>query len=174
MTALRRLRAACERRLDGLDIPQPFNLEKFCDAVAERRGRPLYLHDLPFPASPEHAYGLYIGTDDSDHVFLEAQTSGWHRDLIGCHEIAHLLLDHHGAPEDLADDVFPDLGPALIRRMLSRQVYDTDDERQAEVLASMILDRAARLPSSHHAGNGTPTGRLSDVLADPRGVTSHD
>jgi hypothetical protein len=174
MTALRRLRAACERRLADVDVPQPFNLERFCAGVAAQRGRPLLLHDLPFPASPHHPYGLYIGTDDTDHVFLEAGTSGWHRDLIGCHEIAHLICGHHGAPEDLAADMLPDLDPKVIRRMLSRHAYTTHDEQEAEVTATLILERAARLPASHLRTIGTPTGRLSDVLADPRGATSHD
>lgn len=171
MTDLRRLRAACERRLDGLNVPSPFHLDTFVRTVAKKRGRPVFVHDLPFPASPEHPYGVVVRTDRDDHLFIEATTSGWHRDLIACHELAHLLCEHPiGLPTDLFTTVLPDLDPAVVRHMLARQIYTCAQEREAELLASLIIERSGRPAAHRDVAGGVLASRLSDVLADPRTV----
>ncbi len=38
------IRARCEARLRGLDLPDPFDASAFCRALAGRRGRPIALH----------------------------------------------------------------------------------------------------------------------------------
>ena len=47
MRNLRDLRAACEQRVAGIEIPKPFDIGQFCQNVAEHRGRPIELCEVP-------------------------------------------------------------------------------------------------------------------------------
>lgn len=166
MREIRRLRAASEQRLRGLDIPRPFVLEAFCQSVAAHRGRPVYLHPLPTPTGPDHPNGLTISTDHDDHLFVEPNTSAWHRDLIGCHELAHLLWGHSGEAVTLTDllgQMAPDLDRGMVRAMLARRSFSDQQEKQAEMTASIVLDRANRY--RHPSARGqTPAQRLTGAV----------
>jgi hypothetical protein len=70
------------------------------------------------------------------------------------HEVAHLLCGHTGTAEiDAAATraLMPNLSPELVRRVLGRTVYTETEEHEAELLASLIAQRAARLPRSPSA-----------------------
>lgn len=66
--------------------------------------------------------------------------------LIAPHEIAHLLLGHHGltAWQDLARWLAPDVDPAHIRIILGRAAHTRPEERDAETLASLMLTPGPR------------------------------
>ena len=149
------LRRQCERRLRGIRIPNPFDLDAFCDEVASRRGRPLIRRPVP-GLSAEAPCGLWIGTDQADHVFYDPGTSPLHAEHIVLHELAHILSGHAGADVAFAR-LFPDLDPAPVRRVLGRVSYTTAQEREAEMMASLIRGRSARPP-------GTTLGRVADAL----------
>ena len=56
----------------------------------------------------------------------------------------HLLCGHPPALVDepeLGQLLFPDLGPGTLRHVLRRAAYSGDKEREAELLASLILER---------------------------------
>lgn len=146
---LRRLRKECDARLSGLAIPRPFDVDAFCTEVARRRGRPLHVHELPPGDSASLPCGVWIATDQADHIFHIAGGSRLHRDHIVLHELGHMLFDHAVTdPSDVDDPaglaLLPDLDPAMIRRVLRRGGYSTAQEQAAEMIASLILQRAAR------------------------------
>jgi hypothetical protein len=136
--------------LRGLRIPSPFDLDAFCDEVAARRGRPLQLHPVP-GLSAEAPCGMWVGTDRADHVFYDPGTSPLHAEHIVLHELAHILSGHSGADAGLAH-LFPDLDPATVRRALGRVGYTTAQEREAEMIASLIRGRPPRAKLGRLAG----------------------
>lgn len=134
----------------GIRIPSPFDLDAFCDEVAARRGRPLQRHPVP-GLSAEAPCGMWVGTDRADHVFYDPGTSPLHAEHIVLHELAHILSGHSGADAGLAH-LFPDLDPATVRRALGRVGYTTAQEREAEMIASLIRGRPPRAKLGRLAG----------------------
>ena len=134
-----------------LDIPSPFDLTEFAARLERQRNRPIRLRPVSFAAGAP--CGLWIGTAEADYVFYEQGTTPFHRNFIALHELAHMLLGHRGLPawQRLARRVAPDISPALVRLMLGRSGYSSPEEREAETLASSILDRATAWPG---AGGG--------------------
>ena len=131
----------------GLDIPRPFDLAVFAAGLEARRGRAIRLR--PFSPGPGVPCGLWIAAADTDYVYYEQATTPFHVTVIVLHEIAHMLLDHRGpsAWENLARQVAPDVHPSLVQLILSRSAYSTPEERDAETLASRILERATDWPA---------------------------
>lgn len=144
------LRRRCEARLRGIRIPSPFDLDAFCAELAGRRGRPLLRHAVP-GLSADAPCGLWVGTDRADHVFYDPGTSPLHAEHIVLHELAHILSGHSGADAGLSS-LFPDLDPATVRRVLGRVGYTTAQEREAEMIASLIRGRPPRAAAGRLAG----------------------
>lgn len=162
MNALRRrrLRKRCLARLRDLPLPAPFDVHTLSRTIAERRGRPILL--LPV-AGLTDVCGLWIATDTTDLVCYESDTTRPHQDHIILHELSHVLCDHY--PVALTGELdtrglFPDLDPAMVRAVLGRAGYTTDEEREAETLASLIRQRATT------RARGTLQARLHDALDD--------
>ncbi|BBH70902.1 hypothetical protein ACTI_75870 [Actinoplanes sp. OR16] len=165
--------ATLKQRLRGIRVPDPFDLDLFCAEVSASRGRPLHRQPLA-GLGPGAPCGLYLGLPAADYVFYDPETSPLHAEHIVLHEIAHMLCGHgqRTGNTDLAAQLFPDLDPAMISRMLARAAYSTEQEREAEMLASMI--RTTREPSTAHDpgagrmfGNatlGTAVNRIADAL----------
>ena len=155
----RRLRRRCLARLRDLPLPVPFDVHELCARVAARRGRPIRL--LPV-AGLTGVCGLWIATDTTDLICYERDTTRPHQDHIILHELSHVLCDHH--PLSVpgggghATALFPDLDPAMVRAVLGRAGYSSDEEREAETLASLIRQRATTRP------DGTLHARLHDAL----------
>ncbi|MFC7533394.1 hypothetical protein [Actinoplanes sp. GCM10030250] len=151
------LRRRSARRLRGIRLPYPFDLDLLCAEVAASRGRPLHRRPLP-GLSPGAPCGLWIGMPAADYVFFDPGTSPLHAEHIVLHEIAHILCGHQAAAG--AAQLFPDLDPALVARVLGRAGHTTAQEREAEMLASMI--RTAGSPA-----RDDPVGRIADALGAP-------
>ncbi|WP_307872984.1 hypothetical protein [Paractinoplanes ovalisporus] len=149
------LRRRCEARLRGIRVPDPFDLDQFCDEVAARRGRPLIRQPIP-GLSAEAPCGLWIGTDRADHVFFDPGTSPLHAEHIVLHELSHILCGHSGADAAIGR-LFPDLDPDAVRRVLGRAGYTDAQEREAEMMASLIRGGSSRRPR-------TALGRVTDAL----------
>lgn len=172
MRDLRELRDACEKLVATIEVPKPFDIRQFCDNVAAHRERPIKLFDVANMAGEEAPYGAWVAVDDEDRIYLEQNTSSLHRTQIVLHECAHILCGH--APNALRDEEFlrqvvPDVNMAAILHMFSRHGYTTEQEREAEMVASILLGRTGL----HHAEalpedeNGT-LSRLSEALGHPR------
>jgi hypothetical protein len=164
------LRRQCERRLRGLDIPHPFGLDVFAATVEAHRGRPLRILPLPGLDGSGALSGAWVATDAADYVLVDADASPWHRNLIGLHEISHILCGHGGAPElrELAADLLPALSDATVRLLLGRHGYNCKDEQEAELMACVILEQAdADLMPISSAGPAGIAGRLAHALRHP-------
>jgi hypothetical protein len=136
---LGRLERECRRLIADVEVPEPFELSAFLSYVAARRGRDLHLHPQPAPAGAP--CGLWLATDAADHVFYAAGADPMHRRHIILHEIGHILCNHR-AP----GLVLPDLDPATVARVLLRSTYSAPQEQVAEMIATMISERALRAP----------------------------
>jgi hypothetical protein len=158
---LNRVRRRCRARLRQLTLPEPFDLTELCRSVSISRGQPLHVRGIPGPSSRGRPCGIWIATDDDDWIFVDQQTSPLHRQHIVLHELAHMLCGHAAGdlPEnDMLRRLFPDLSPAMVRTVLSRTSYQSEPEREAEVLASLILARAQP--------NTVPIMPVTDVSAE--------
>ena len=95
--------------------------------------------------------GLWLASDDEDVILHETGTSDYHIDQIVCHEIGHMLLGHGRGHADDAeqpafdrlDELLPDIDRATVRAILGRTDFRADQERDAEMFASMIMIAAA-------------------------------
>jgi hypothetical protein len=140
---LKELRHRCEARLRDLPLPVPFDLETFVGAVAESHGRPIVLKGVSDIGA--RTMGVWIPTPDVDIIVYEEHTSRFHQEHILLHELSHIICGHQplAAAGDLAAQLFPDLNPEVVRGVLQRHAYSSEDELEAEVQASVIRERAA-------------------------------
>ncbi|AYG84930.1 hypothetical protein DWB77_07145 [Streptomyces hundungensis] len=160
------LQRRCRRLAEQVQLPQPFTIASFREHVAAQRGRPLYLHALPLEVATDGACGLWLATDVDDHIFYEQHTSALHQEHIVLHEFGHMLCDHQpvAGERDEGDAlraVLPDLDPSVIGRLLGRTNYSTRQEREAELLASLLRTKAD-LPLRRERHD--PLARLSSAL----------
>jgi hypothetical protein len=144
------LTVRCRARLAELDLPRPFDVAEFADRIGRDRGRPLVriAHALPV----DGPRGLCLSTRDADYIVYEQATTPVHQEHIVLHEISHLLCGHAGGQSlgtEHARRLFPSLDPAVVGRVLGRTSYSTEEEQEAELLASMIQQatRGDRAPA---------------------------
>lgn len=178
----RELRRRCRRLLNQLDIRPPLDVAELCRRVGEQRGKPIRLvaHPIPVPGP----FGVWITTKNADYILYQQETSKAHQGHIILHELGHILAGHRSDEEDdallaeLYPDVepdtlrqqFPDLAPDAVRKALRRTSYDTEHEREAETVATIILEWASVLdrvapPSSPD----TTAQRMGTALSDRLG-----
>ncbi|MDJ0466764.1 regulator component [Streptomyces sp. H27-C3] len=164
----RRLQRRCQALLDGLQAPQSRSFEAICQWMEELQGRPLILGELPPEAATSGVCGLWLGTDDANYVFYEAQTARPHQEHIVLHELGHILCGHYqgeGVTDDLASGLFSGLDPQMIKRHMARTSYTTSEEQEAEMIASLL----------HGTGRpGRPGGALGRLGAFLGVSSSHD
>jgi len=148
-----RAQRSYEAIVRSVQVPIPFNLSKFCTRVALSRGRSLRLHPIQVESLAGFC-GLYVEMDHIDHVYFPTHTSPIHQQHIVLHELAHLLCGHRGSrptwtmPDGLVGKLFPNLDPRLVRAALGRSRYADPEEREAETVASLILERAQNVRAS--------------------------
>jgi hypothetical protein len=142
----RELRRRCDRQIRALvesgDLPDPFTLEEFLARVAARRGRRIELH--PNDYVPGGVCGMWLQLADVD-IIVYARTTPLHQEHIVLHEVGHMFSDHHGRTDvnDLTRLLLPDLDPAMVQSLLNRSSYTDAEEQEAELLATLILERVA-------------------------------
>lgn len=157
-----RLRDQCRAKLAGIEVPRPFSIEVLCGRISDLRGRPLHLHPTPLPSGPAMPCGMWISTANADHVFHVQGASALHQRNIILHEIGHMLWDHSGGHQGTGlAAMLTDLDPAMVRRVLMRTRYSTPEEKQAEMMAALILEEAGWTSAPRPDGL---LGRLSDVF----------
>jgi hypothetical protein len=136
------VRRHCRTLVDDLDLPEPFDMDAFCTALGESRGRAL--HRIPAELPTGSPSGMWVATSDVDYVFFEQRTTALHQRHIVLHELGHLICNHDAPPAmtDAASRMLlPHLDPAMVRRMLGRTYYSAVEEQQAELVASLIHER---------------------------------
>lgn len=144
----RRLRRRCQKAIAQVALPEPFSARELCARLAEERNRPLELLPLPKPTVPGTPSGMWLATEAGDYIFYDAQTSALHQEHIIVHEIGHMMCDHRSAGDgqrlyrqlDITD-------PRSVRTVLPRIRYSDVQEQEAEMIASLILEAAGRIPA---------------------------
>jgi hypothetical protein len=130
--------------VSALSLPDPFDIADFVRTLAARRGRPIEL--VPVTGRPNLPCGLLLTTAGADYILYAADTTPLHQQHILLHEAAHLLCGHQegGAGLDsAARTLMPALPAALVERVLGRTIYTEPQEREAEIVASLILSRVS-------------------------------
>ncbi|MGW5715136.1 hypothetical protein ACWEVP_03135 [Amycolatopsis sp. NPDC003865] len=174
------LRRRCRRLLKELDIRPPLDVFELCRRVGESRGKPIRLlpHSIPVPGP----FGVWISTRLADYILYQQETSKPHQNHIILHELGHLLAGHESDPCDdelltgLYPDMspeslrqrYPDLEPDAVRRALRRTSYDTDQEREAETTATIILEWASVLDQFVVDGEASRTAQRMGVALEGR------
>lgn len=171
----RELRRRCRRLLNELDIRPPLDVHELCRRVGQRRGRPIrpVAHPIPVPGP----FGAWIATDTADYILYQQETSKAHQGHIILHELGHILAGHRSDEDDDAllgetlQGQYPDLAPDAVRRALRRTSYDTEHEREAETVATIILEWASVLDSvgPPAASSGEAAQRMGTALTDRLG-----
>ncbi|MEV0700027.1 hypothetical protein AB0I53_19265 [Saccharopolyspora sp. NPDC050389] len=140
-----RLRRALREELDELGIVGPTDMAEVCRRLGARRGKPLKLS--PYPLDVPGPFGLWIATPVVDFILYQQETTNAHQQHIIAHELGHIISGHSSDDGDEAGwyESFPDIPPDHVRRALRRTHYETDQEREAETVATLLLERAAVL-----------------------------
>jgi hypothetical protein len=132
------LRRRCEQRVREMAIPQPFDLVTFCAHVEGLRGRRLVLKAMP-GLSATAPCGMWLSLAQADYILYEPNTSKLHSEHIILHELAHMLCDHRlSMDSSVLAKLLPSINPAIVKRVLGRVNYATEQEQEAEMLASLI------------------------------------
>jgi hypothetical protein len=162
----RALRRRCERILDDLDAAGRLDIHDLCDVVSRRQGKPIHLIPESLPTSSP--CGLTVRTAAFDAIFYERNTSPLHQAHIIGHELGHVLCGHRCAPvidAEASRILLPNLDPALVQAVLGRTNYTEVEEREAEVIASLILRRTT--PPAPAAPADPILHRVAHTLEDP-------
>lgn len=138
----------CSELIDTLLVPRPFDTDLFLTALSRQRGKEIKL--VAGLSGVDQPCGMLISTPGTDYIYYAEDMPPLQARHTVMHEVGHLLLDHclprSGAARDtLGDDALrlmvPTLSPELVRRILGRTVYDSAQEREAELFASLMLSR---------------------------------
>ncbi|MEN8654365.1 secondary metabolite protein [Streptomyces sp. 21So2-11] len=169
------LRKLCIEQLRGVELPHALTIEEICLRISVKRGRPLHLHQLPELGGVNAPCGVIVSFDSGDHIFHAAATSERHREQIIRHELAHYLLEHNGnglGGGDLVGALLAALPagvePEAVLSVLGRTSYDTEQERDAELAASILGELFQELAVSDLQGRDARLERLDDAFAYPR------
>jgi hypothetical protein len=115
-------------------------------------------------------FGARITTPTTDYILYQQETSKAHLDHIVLHEVGHLIAGHRNDEEDdeLLSTLCPNVSPEAVRRALRRTSYDTEHEREAESVATIILEWASVLDrvAPRLLDDGTPENRYDEALID--------
>jgi hypothetical protein len=165
------LQRRCAAQLQTLELPDRFELQAVVERVAELRARPIVLWPV---ASRPGPCGLWAALPGRDYVFYESDTSPMHQAHIILHELGHLIWRHQSAfvlDIDLLQSLLPDLDPRVIETVLRRARYETNEEQEAELLASLVLQRL--IPGQPAT---TPVGEDEQTILRrlARSLESHD
>ncbi|MFC8225127.1 regulator component [Streptomyces sp. NPDC057287] len=141
----RHLRASCEKQIDQLNLPHRFSTRGFRDSIATLRGKPIVVKPLNTLGTIDAPCGIRLETPEIDFLYYEEGTSVHHQRHILTHELCHVLLNHPGSLEvDSATAHTLGVNPTLVMRMSGRTSYSTDDEREAEMMATVVRQRMYR------------------------------
>lgn len=139
----RELRRRCEVRLQRLAPDRPLQLDQFIAAVVAARPRPLSFMAVALQGQP---YGLWLTDGKVECIWYERNTTPAHQRHIILHELCHLLCNHQPIDATTIDVPLPHVDRERLQAIMLRSGYSAEQEREAELLASMIIERASAGP----------------------------
>ncbi|MFD6468971.1 hypothetical protein [Streptomyces goshikiensis] len=191
----RDLHRLIRRELQDLGITAPLDVEKLCEALSRRRGRPLYLREAPLEKPGPS--GMWIEYDDYDVILYQAATTRLHQEHILLHEIGHILVAEAeeaaakaaaeaagGVPaaestEETAEEtavfvegwasMLPVFTSETIKRVARRCTYDDSEECSVELVATIILEWSSVLDGTTPLSDDPEVRRVEEALGDRRG-----
>ncbi|MFB7474299.1 regulator component [Kitasatospora sp. NPDC056184] len=139
--------AACEDRLNDLLplLPHRFTEYELVEAVSTLIGRPIIVE--PRDMKGNFACGLRERYSDREVISYEITASPLHRIQIIAHELGHILCRHPGSirlADIPSDEELADSTDWSILGISARTSYETEDEQEAELMASLIIQRMYR------------------------------
>jgi hypothetical protein len=172
--------ARCEDLVESLSFPQPWELHAFIARLARHRGKRILLREVSLGLG--HPCGMLVCTAEIDYIYCSSDAGGLHAQHSVLHEVGHLLLEHgglsaggaatpHVAGQDAVRRLLPDLAPELIVRMLGRGSYASEQEREAELFASLAMARVSSPRRQYHGvrcEGGGALARLDAAFGMPR------
>ncbi|MFD0404165.1 ImmA/IrrE family metallo-endopeptidase [Kitasatospora sp. NPDC127116] len=139
------LRNACEDRLGRLDLPHRFSENDLIDAVASLAGRTIDCE--PVDMRGAFSCGLRKRYANREVIYYEKNASALHRRQIIAHELSHILWEHKGEidlADLMSDEELAGLMDWSVLGVSARTSYETDAEIEAEMMATLILQRMYR------------------------------
>ena len=162
----RRLRRWLRAELAAIDVQRPVGMSGVCRRLGQRRGKDIRV--LSYPLHVPGPFGLWLSTPTADYILYQQQTTALHQEHIIAHELGHVLAGHGSDEEDdsVWQELMPDVPPEMIRRALRRSAYDTHQEREAEVIATVLLESAATHASVSLPARTPRARRVQEALSD--------
>ncbi|WP_219905552.1 ImmA/IrrE family metallo-endopeptidase [Actinopolyspora mortivallis] len=133
----RRLRRDLRATLRAAGIDHPMDMTEVCHRLSRRRSRPI--HATEYPLAANGPFGLWIPGRKSEWILFQSQTTPLHQQHIIAHELGHILCGHRPDPILPGDGVDP---TSFDWGTLRRTAYDTDQEHEAEITATLLLETA--------------------------------
>lgn len=133
----------CRKFVRSLRLEPYATAYELCDQMSSLRARPIRVVEwrLPIPGP----MGVWISRASDDVVVVQELATGGHRDHIVLHELAHILCEHEGETlpgYEPALPVLADVAPGgAVQRL--RSAYDSNSEREAELLAAAFAEQLA-------------------------------
>ncbi|MEU3990803.1 hypothetical protein OG301_16170 [Streptomyces platensis] len=159
----RRLR----QELQELGVQPPLDVVALCQALGRKWGRDIELQPAPLPQPGP--LGLLIETPEADIILYQEKTTRLHQDHIILHEVGHMLANHESDSTELGA-TGPRIEPGGARREHQRCSYDDQQECDAELVATIILEWALVLDRVTVPLSADPSVRqVQAALGDHRG-----
>lgn len=134
------------------------SIEFVAASVGTSLGRRVVLR--PSTLGPHGVSGAWLEMQAEDVILFEATTSPRHQAQIIAHELGHMVCGHAGTPQPAGSPQL-DLAAGAAGHMLARHSYDDADERDAELVADLLLAHVDT------ASTSAPTDPVAAALLKP-------
>lgn len=131
------LRRNLRATLRDAGIDHPMDMFEVCSRLSQYRSRPIIAMEYPLAANGP--FGLWQPGRKAEWILFQPHTTPLHQQHIIAHELGHILCGHRPDSIDPGDGVEPgsfDWGA------LRRTAYDTEQEHDAELTATLLLETA--------------------------------
>ncbi|MFC6067013.1 hypothetical protein [Streptomyces ochraceiscleroticus] len=160
------------RELRDLGIHPPLHMARLCQALGERRGRPIELEARQLTTLGPS--GLLVETSRRDVIIYQAETTRLHQDHIILHELGHILVADDAGDEESEDAVetwaglIPVFENEMIRRVTQRCSYESEEECVVEAAATSLLEWSS-VEGATPLAEDPSLRRVQSVVGDQRG-----